>query len=202
MYKKFLDWSKAGIFAKAHERVIYEKVLMNNNKHTTIDLIIDSTGIYNKKGSELAKYGKNKKKKVILISYVYSSLHDIVYDIRPFDGNATDVNTIAESVEAIIQNTKYRNINLTGDKGYISIDMKTNLKKRNINLIYPSKKNMKVKTSPCGKKKLAKRYMVENFIGKHKRYPRICMRYDRHIHTYMSMCYIGLMTYITMPTYK
>ena len=94
---------------------------MNNNKHTTIDLIIDSTGIYNKKGSELAKYGKNKKKKVILISYVYSSLHDIVYDIRPFDGNATDVNTIAESVEAIIHKTKYRNINLTGDRGMLLV---------------------------------------------------------------------------------
>jgi len=198
--KKFIEWSRAGIFMKAHEKIVHEKAIMHNTIHTTLDLIIDSTEISNKKGCELAKYGKNKKKKVTKISCIYSPTHDLVYDIRAFPNNVHDVNTLDHSIESVIQKTNYRKINLIGDKGYISKKRKAKLAERNISLIYPNKTNMKNKNTCHDKEKLSIRHGVERLFAKIKSYVRITLRYDRLVETYMSMWYIGLMTYITMPT--
>ena len=68
-------------------------------------------------------------------------------------------------------------VNLIADKGYISLANKKKLFDRNINLIYPYRKNQKKKNTEL--KLLKKRYIVENFSPLIKQFRRIRNRYDR-----------------------
>ena len=56
-------------------------------------------------------------------------------------------------------------VNLIADKGYISLANKTILSRKNIDLIYPYRKNQKQKNTDSELKLLKKRYIVENFFA-------------------------------------
>ena len=192
VHKKFIKWSRLGIFEEAYKQILKEYVTSAHTYNTTIDLFIDATCIYNKHGSELVAYGsENRKKQITKISYVADD-QKIVYDMSIFAGNTVEVNTIQHVTDNLKESMKYRNINLTGDKGYISANHKKTLKdNKNISLHYPNKSNMK-NTGKIAKKHLTKRYTIENTISDHKRFDRISLRKDKLLVTFKSFCYIAL----------
>ena len=93
---------------------------------------------------------------------------------------------------AIDHGLEINNINLVGDKGYISKELKNKLKDRNVNFIYPNRKNAKIKTSIEDKNHLKNRYVIENVFANIKKYNRICMRKDRLNCTYIGFVYLTL----------
>jgi transposase len=144
IYKKFIQWTNLKIFQLAYEKLIHDNILKKNNTSTTLNLFIDTTTILNKNGSELVTYGQNKKNRSCKISGCCNE-NKVIYGIKFHKGSESDVNTINDMVSHITTITKYRKINLIGDKGYISKEKKENLAKKKINLIVPYRKNMKNK---------------------------------------------------------
>lgn len=88
---------------------------------------------------------------------------------------------------------KYRYINLVGDKGYAALKHNKQLLKinYNINLIYPHKKNQKLKTAILHKQLLKSRYVIENVFSKLKTYTCICCRKDKlYAHSWILHTYL------------
>jgi len=83
-------------------------------------------------------------------------------------------------------------VNLIADKGYISLANKTILSRKNIDLIYPYRKNQKQKNTDSELKLLKKRYIVENFFAWLKQFRRIRSRYDKQIECYKNFVLFGL----------
>ena len=190
IYKKFQQWSKLNIFETAYSELL-SRITRKHNKNTTLNLFIDSTLINNEYGSELTNYGSDKKKKHTKVSFV-ADANRIVYGVTFYKASTADVTTINSSMEGIIGKFKYRKINLTGDKGYISEELKKNLMLRNIKLMYPHRRNMKKRTPKITKKWLKRRYTIENCIRDNKRNLRISLRKDRSLASFKSFMYISL----------
>jgi hypothetical protein len=189
---KFLQWSRCNIFEKAYFRLLKKYTISELKRSTTLNLFIDTADINNKYGSELVKYGKNKKKRVTKISYI-ADKNKTVYGITFFSGNTADINTLMPSVDDLVKRIKYRRINLTGDKGYISAEKAACLlDKYNVKLHTPARKNMKKKTGKITKKHLKGRYAIENTIQTNKSHNRICLRRDRLMTTYKSFVFLSL----------
>ena len=169
--------------------MLADNVLSKNKSNTTMDLYIDASDISNLNGSELTGYGKNKNKKQTKTSFI-SDKNKNVYGITFYTPNIPDVKTIISSINQIKDKFKYRKINLIGDKGYISAPIKEELKKINVNLIYPHKKNMKP-TPKISKKHLKFRYLIEHTIKDNKKNNRISLRKDKLIQTFKSFLFLS-----------
>lgn len=187
---KFRQWSKLNIFQISYGKMLSEHILSENKSNTTLDLFIDSSDISNICGSEETGYGKNKKKKQTKINFI-SDINKNVYEVTYCEPRIPDVKTIITIVNLIKDKFKFRKINLIGDKGYISNAIKNELKKENINLIYPHKKNMKP-TPKRSKEKLKNRYIIEHTIRDNKKNNRIQIRKDRLLHTYNSFLFLSM----------
>ena len=85
---------------------------------------------------------------------------------------------------------KSQEINLIGDKGYITSNNIT-LDNKKINVITPHKKNSKEKFIYRNSKKISYRYIIENTICSIKKEERISLRKDRKINTFMGWIYIS-----------
>ena len=171
----------------------YEDILLCNcryNFNSTVDLFIDTTNINNKNGSEDVVYGINKKKKISKISLISDKFKN-VYSVSIHKGKTHDIKTIYDSISKLTK-FKHKRLNLIGDKGYINKDIKKDLKKEKINLIYPKKKNQKIKTNKYEKKKLSKRYIIEHINQKIKNFDRISLRKDKLNKTFLSNIYLAL----------
>lgn len=107
------------------------------------------------------------------------------------EGKKHDIKTIYDSISKLTK-FKHKRLNLIGDKGYINGDIKKNLKKEKINLIYPKRKNQKEKTNKYDKKKLSKRYIIEHINQKIKKFDRISLRKDKLNKTFLSNIYLAL----------
>jgi hypothetical protein len=187
---KFRQWSKLNIFQEAYSKMLSDHILSENKSSSTIDLYIDSADISNINGSEETGYGKNKKKKQTKINFI-GDINKNVYEVTFCEPRIPDVKTIITIVNLIKDKFKYRKVNLIGDKGYISAEIKKELKEENINLIYPHRKNMKP-TPKRSKNKLKNRYIIEHTIRDNKKNNRIQIRKDRLIHTYRSFLFLSM----------
>lgn len=185
----------------------------DNDEHFYIinsdnDLFIDATSINNKLGSEAIVINPELKKKKITKISTISNINGFIYSILPFDINdktitfnkkkriiKTSVND-SKSINNSINNINHNiiinsnNINLIGDKGYITND-KIKYKNKNVNIITPIKKNCKNKFIFRQNKKMLFRYIIENTICSIKRDERINIRKDKKINTFMSWIYIS-----------
>jgi hypothetical protein len=188
---KFRLWSRLNVFEIAYNKLLSDNVLSKLNKSTTLSLFIDSADITNINGSELTGYGKNKKKKQTKVSFIADANRQ-VYGVSFYTPNIPDVKTLISSIDQIKDKFKYRKINLTSDKGYISEQIKKELEKVNVNLMYPHKKNMKTKTPKKYKKFLRKRYLIEHTIRDNKKNNRIQLRREKLIQTYRSFLYLSM----------
>ena len=186
---KFRQWSQYNVFEIAYNKMLADNILFENKSSTTLNLYIDTSDISNLNGSELTGYGQNKKKKQTKVSFICDRNKN-VYSITFYTPNTPDVKTIITSINQVKNKFKYRKINLVGDKGYISMAVKNELKTMNIDLIYPHKKNMTA-TPQRSKTHLKKRYLIEHTIKDNKKNNRISLRKDRLIQTYKSFLFLS-----------
>lgn len=186
---KFRQWSRFNIFEIAYDKMLADNILSENRSSTTLNLYIDTSDISNLNGSELTGYGQNKKKKQTKVSFICDRNKN-VYCMSFYTPNTSDVKTIISSINQIKNKFKYRKINLVGDKGYISLAVKNELKNFNIDLIYPHKKNM-TPTPQRSKTHLKKRYLIEHTIKDNKKNNRISLRKDKLIQTFKSFLFLS-----------
>lgn len=153
---KHLKWSRLDIYKKTY-KVLLKKYKLKYLKYSkNITLFIDSSNIYNKKGIESIGYGANPKKKESKISVICDK-NENVYSLTLVDTIQKtgikktlphDSKTINKSVSELLSNgVKYKKLYLVGDKGYcLNItDKKIMLNTNNIELVYPNRRNQKIK---------------------------------------------------------
>ena len=207
--KKFIKWSKDGIFKTAFNECINLKSV---NKD--IELIIDSTFINNKYGVEdIGLNTDNKKKKASKLSiisdadkFIYSVINikinkipDIKIDKRfkinkkkykKRKGFVHDVKTIQTTLDNINSKYNFNKVSLLGDKGYIDTNCEYYVNNKKIDLITLKKSNQKP-NNDIDNKKLTKRIYVENAIGLIKKNERIMTRKDHMVISFMGFVYLG-----------
>lgn len=191
IYNKFLYWSKNFVFKKA-----FYNYLFNNNTNL---LLIDTTSINNKFGTEdiviNPEYKKKKVTKLSIVSNNKNFIHSIeVFNLKTKNDNYNTAVHDSKMISQSLKNIKIKNESkyfyLLGDKAYKTKD-NYELNNKNIKIITPDKKNAKNKNCNFNNNKLKKRIKVENVINKLKRFERIKTRKDKNINTYMSWVYIS-----------
>ena len=171
-------------------------------KSANLVLFIDSAVIYNKNGNELIGYGQNPKKKETKISAIcdeYKNIHSVIVtqvnQRTPIKKTLmSDALTIKDNIKNLLETTiKFRKLYLVGDKGYArNIKAKQHLRKKyKTELIYPHRKNQKVKTPEKSKILLKKRYVIENVFANLKQFDRICVRKDKLESTYKGFIFLA-----------
>lgn len=248
-YKTVADihrlWCDKGVYRKAYEEIRNNNTDYGdtNNKEKEFDLLIDSTLIINKYGSDYIGYGSETRKKkftkvtiltddknaIINVIENKTQSKEIVFGIEkikrkrgrpnkiekmlsvsveqepktlsilPKKNKTITITTLEHDVKGIIpilENTgipKNTKINLIGDAGYIVGDeTKKVLKKMNVTLITPYRKNQTKQNTATEKKKLKKRNAVERSISAIKVNNRIHVRKDRKLKNYMGFMYMGI----------
>ena len=199
---KHLEWSKLNIYEDAYRSLLNKYKGINFKKSANLVLFIDSTVIYNKNGVELIGYGQNPKKKETKVSAICDknkNIHSII--VTNVNHKTTTKNTLiddAHTVEANLDNLFQHKINakkikLVGDKGYArkSKDKDEIKDKYNTELLYPHRKNQKIKTPKETKILLKNRYVIENVFAKLKKFDRICMRKDRLVTTFKGFLFLA-----------
>lgn len=199
---KHIEWSRKNIYEITY-KTLNKKYHQNTLKNTkNLTLFIDSTNVYNKNGNQSVGYGQNPKKQESRISAICDENLNIysLTLIKSINRTPTkktlphDSKTIDASLENLFNDDiKYRTLNLVGDKGYTSTLVKrTELKETyDVNLVYPHRKNQKIRTPKKSKILLKKRYVIENVFSKLKSFDRICLRKDKLECTFISFTYLA-----------
>ena len=190
-YKKFISWTKAGIFYKLHSILLQlataKKLLSKQHLQT---LFIDSTMIKNFKGVDLLgknHYDRNRKgNKITLVC----STNGIPLSISLTSANTNDQMEVIPAINKITLPIKKST--LVADGAYVSNKLKTQLKSNNIKFIYPYKKNQHLKNTQLEISLLKKRYIVENVFSWIQNLRRLRHRYDRKAETFIQFYYFGL----------
>lgn len=180
IYNKFRLWSSLYIFKDAFDNY---KTLLKSNL-----LLIDSTSINNKYGSENVVMNPEYRKKRVTKLSIITNKKGFIHSVVPFDikNKNKDYSTAVHDVKMIKNNINdIKNINngtkyyhLLADKGYkTKVNYKLNNKK--IIIITPNKKNSVTKNKKFKNKKLKLRIKIENVNCFIKKYSRISERKDR-----------------------
>ena len=106
-------------------------------------------------------------------------------------------NFLSFKLKNINVDTKNKNINIIGDKGYINSTVFLHDDKK-VNTIAPNRKNMKKRSSKYNKSKLKKRYLIENVFASLKKFNRTMYRKERNIKNFMSFIYIACMVILKL----
>ena len=199
---KHLLWSELNIYEIAY-KILFNKYKLPILKNSSnLILFIDSTLIYNKNGSECIGYGQNPKKKETKISAICDK-NKTLYSIDICNINhktvtkntlKDDAHTVETSLQFLLKNKlKYKKIILVGDKGYArtQIDRQSIRDLFNVELLYPHKKNQKIKTPSRTKQFLKNRYVIENVFSTFKNFDRICLRKDKSTSSFKGFLYLA-----------
>ena len=189
---KFNYWTKKGIFKNAFEKY---KCFINSNL-----MIIDSTSMINKYGSENVTINPEYRKKTCTKLSIITNEIGFILAVEPFDINKTledgsltsvhDVKMIENTLNKVNLNNGSKYYYLVGDKAYKNkYNLKLNNKK--VIMITPDKKNSIIKNNIKKTNKLKKRVVVEHCNLEIKRYERCLVRKEKKINNYMSWVYIA-----------
>ena len=89
-------------------------------------------------------------------------------------------------------NVKVIGSRLIADKGYISKEYKKKIKKSHrINLIYPARKNQRIKNTTFELNLLKKRSIVEHFFSWLKNYRKVQIRHDKTVLSFTGFIYLA-----------
>lgn len=210
-----LKWSRLNIYEDAYKTLLkkYKKISIKGSAY--LISFIDSTDIYNKNGCEKIGYGQDPKKKKTKVSAICdvnkNILSLIVTDTHlkesEFNGRKylkptlqSDTKTVNPTInKLLIDQLRCKQFKLVGDKGYATLKKdKIILKEtKNTDIIYPHRRNQKIKTTDEHKKLIKKRYVIENVFAGLKRFDRICMRKDR-----LEVTFIGFLFLATICMFK
>lgn len=132
-------------------------------------------------------YDRNRKGNKITVLVNGSG---IPISIHMSPANVHDAKLIGTAInKSVIKIVKAK---IISDKGYINQRMKNKLQRTaNIKLIYPYRKNQKIKNTSFEKNLLKKRHIVENFFSWLKKYRRIQQRYDNKSVNYLNFVYLA-----------
>ena len=178
-HKKFVKWNNLNIFKNIHKIIIKllnsRNLLFNNSK----DLYIDSTMTKNINRYEYIgsnHYDRNRNGNKISIVVTKTGI-PIGLKLEP--SNIHDINIVNDTIDNIA--IKIVGSKISGDKGYISSELKNNLKKnKDIDLITCNKSNGKNNINTIEENNFLKgRYIVENANAWIKDYRRIPNRYEK-----------------------
>jgi len=207
IYNEFNKWSKDRIFEDAFYNFVNTKYfkIAQIKKEKKLNLFIDVTKITNKLGSEkIAINWEYKKKNVTSITAICDQnklpLSISVLDIKNklYNGRNTSQHEI-QNVQNTLNNINlklknYVDVNLTGDKGYIT-QKSFKILNRKLKIIIPKKRNQRTKNTLKEKKLLKSRYLIENFFSDIKKNIRIMIRKEKQISNYLSFMYISMLEY-------
>jgi Transposase DDE domain len=177
---KFNEWNNIGAFYLTYMTLL-EKY-HQKNKSNFKQIFMDSTDIVNDNYfKEGAGYNKHKIANKLALKFTVITTKDrvpIAFSLT--SANRGDVKMLEKTVDNsnINLNSSYHNPTyLTCDKGYISAPIAKELKKNNIIVNTPRRKNMKIKNNTIKRKDLLKeRFSVESFFSTFKRsYKRLNM---------------------------
>jgi len=197
IYNEYIRWTNANIFVNAYELLLnkYYLKLKHVKKSKTINLFIDSTFILNKHGSQsVAKHYEYKKKNATKVSLIADVSKNILGVYIPPNSNTHDVKLVDLTIDNIkLKLNDIKNINLIGDKGYISKN-KYNINNKYVRIITPHRKYKKKvnKNTKFEHKLLKLRYTVEHSINELKRADRLTSRKDKINITFLSFIYLRL----------
>ena len=191
-YKKFKKWVDHDIFLILYKSVLslsIQKSLLNPDNLKT--LFIDSTMIKNFKGIDLL--GKNhydRHRYGNKVTIIVAS-NGIPISVSLATANTHDLSQVIPAINNIP--IKIIRSKLIADKGYISNNIKIQLKKNNnIRFIYPYKKTQKKSNTKMELKLLKQRYIVENTFSWLQNYRRIRIRYDKQSNTFLQFYYFAM----------
>jgi hypothetical protein len=180
------------VFKIAHN-ILINKIYNDDKSKLPSDMCIDSTDILNKLAYQSVDYTyKYKNKKGSRISTITECKYDIILAVHlasPTRSDSTLTSEVIKSLPFKLRNGKRKPKYLIADAGYINEQMKRKLIKQ-VHLIYPYRKNQKMKNSEDEKIKLKKRYKIENANSWMKNCKRLTMRVDRLDETFLSMLYM------------
>ena len=191
-HKKFVKWNNLNLFENIHKIIIKllnsKNLLFINNK----DLYIDSTMTKNINGSEYIgpnHYDRNKNGNKISIVVTKTG---IPIGLKLAPSNIHDINLVEDTLDNI--SIKIIGSRIGADKGYISNNLKQNLKKnKNIDLITCNKSNSKNSINTSEENKfLEGRYIIENSNTWIKNYRRIRNRYEKNALNYEQLIFLSI----------
>ena len=191
-HKKFVKWNNLNLFENIHKIIIKllnsKNLLFINNK----DLYIDSTMTKNINGSEYIgpnHYDRNKNGNKISIVVTKTG---IPIGLKLAPSNIHDINLVEDTLDNI--SIKIIGSRIGADKGYISNNLKKNLKKnKNIDLITCNKSNSKNNINTLEENKfLEGRYIIENLNTWIKNYRRVRNRYEKNALNYEQLIFLSI----------
>lgn len=183
IYKKFVMWNKLKIFD-----LIYDELIEKYKNSCIIkNVYIDASHIRNVNGTDLI--GRNHYDRF----RNSTKLHLLIDDNRvPIaftftKGNINDgklTSKLSEPLKQIIKMDNRRTINLIGDKGYTNFKLRDELKKDNINLLTPLKKNNKIITNKKSYNRVYNKFnriSIENVFCRIDKFKRLYSRYEKKV---------------------
>ena len=205
IYNEFNKWTKDNVFEQAFYKFINDKYfkISKVKKDKNINLFIDVTKIANSLGSEgIAINGEYKKKNVTHLTVICDqnklplSVSCLAINKTIYNGRKTSVHEI-KSVQNTLNNIDlsikdYINLNLIGDRGYISQE-KFKIMGRKLNTITPKRKNQHIKNTHKEKKLLKNRHIIENLFATIKSNNRLMLRKDKKLNNYLSFLYMNML---------
>lgn len=163
----------------------------------TKKLIIDSTTVANKMGSECVSISPGSRKHKGTKIHVIATESKIPVGITFTDAKTHDSRMVLDTIKTIKFST-YR-ATILADKGYVDKKLKNKLKKQNINFLAVPKKGMKKQLTPLQRQRMKNRSKIENFFSSLKQFQRVNNRMDRTISSFKSFCFIAFLA-ITIMT--
>ena len=116
--------------------------------------------------------------------------HGIPLSMKVFGSNVHDVTALSEQIQHL--EVKIIGSRVIGDKGYNSRKLRSQLNESGIKLIFPAKKNQKVKNTEEEKSLLKDRNIVENVFSWIQMRRRIKLRYDFYQYSYVEFYCLAL----------
>jgi hypothetical protein len=206
IYNEFNKWSKDNIFEEAFYEFIKNKYfkISKIKKHKKLNLFIDVTKIINKLGCEGVTINcENKKKNITPISMICDQnklplcisnveMNKIIYNKRKTAKH--EIKNVQRTLDKInIKVKDYVDINLIGDRGYITKE-KFTINNKKISIITPKRKNQKNKIITKKEKSLLKeRHKIENVFALINNNNRVMVRRDKNLNNYFSFIYISML---------
>jgi hypothetical protein len=207
IYNEYIKWVNDKIFEDAFNILINEKYfkLSKIRKNKQINLLIDSTKINNKLGSEgVTINGENRKKNVTEIMFItdhnklplafkLTKINKTIYNGRKTA--SSEIKNVQQTLNKININVKkYVKCNIIADRGYISKE-KFTIFNNELNIITPKRKNQKIRNTQIEKNLLKCRYKIENFFMFLKKNARINVRNEKKYIYFESFIYMTLIEY-------
>ena len=201
---EYRKWFKDNVFEEAYTLYLNERYVCKNKK---INVFIDATTINNKHGREcIGKYTENKKHSVTRLSTItdvnkcglsiiplklsgklYKDKNNKLHKSKYFEH---EINKVQETLNNIRINIKDIDVNLIGDRGYITSTIFM-VNHKPINIVTPKRSNQKKQNTSVEKQLLKKRSVIENFFCDLKKHERICLREDHLIKNFLGFVYMA-----------